>query len=95
MRIQCHCRGLLARRLLQTLRQQRQQQQLQQQRQQQQPGPQRPSSKEAVCAAWQGYYQYWGPGAATTIQRHWRGWCTRRQLQRQHKAVTCIQAAWR
>jgi myosin heavy subunit len=50
---------------------------------------------ESINAAWRGFYSYWGPHAASTIQHYWRAYRARQQYLQLHAAAVVLQAACR
>jgi hypothetical protein len=48
-----------------------------------------------ISEVWQGYYEYWGPHAAATIQHAWRGFRARQRFLQERAAATALQACVR
>jgi hypothetical protein len=46
----------------------------------------------SINAAWQGFYTYWGPRAASTIQHYWRCYKAKQQYLQLREAATVLQA---
>lgn len=50
---------------------------------------------ESINAAWRGFYSYWGPHAASTIQHYWRAYRARQQYLQLQAAAVVLQAVCR
>lgn len=64
--------------------------------QQQQPDLRAAADKHAsISAAWRGFYSYWGPHAASTIQHYWRAYRAKRRYLQLREAAVVLQAGCR